>query len=121
MLLMSLAALAMMSGGVQAPAAQRPAIGTCIELDRVSSRIALAPDTLEFTMVGGRVLRNRLRAACPNIEDLDRFHTIQFDTRNGRRVCGGDRFRIVDQRVAASGGSASAPWCRFGAFELVSR
>jgi hypothetical protein len=105
-----------------APAAQAaPHNGRCIQLDQVVRRIVLAPDLMEFETVGGRVLRNRLRAPCPGIEELDRFRTIQFDAQNGRRMCSGDRFRIVDQQLAAQGGSASARWCRFGAFELQRR
>ena len=100
-------------------ASTTPPTRRCLELDQVVERIALAPDLLEFSIVGGGVLRNRLLAGCPRLLDLDRFHTIQFDARNGRRVCSGDRFRIVDQQVAAAGGSPSSPWCRFGAFDRV--
>jgi hypothetical protein len=97
------------------------AAGRCIELDQVVRRIVVAPDVVEFGMVGGAVLRNRLLAPCPRIEELDRFSVIQFDANNGRRMCRGDRFRVVDQQLAAQGGSASSPWCRFGAFEPTAR
>ncbi len=97
------------------------AAGRCIELDRVVRRIVVAPDVVEFAMVGGAVLRTRLLAPCPRIEELDRFGIIQFDANNGRRMCRGDRFRVIDQQLAAQGGAASSQWCRFGAFEPTAR
>lgn len=89
----------------------------CIDLDRVVTRHVLDPRMLEFDLVGGVTVRSRLADACPRLQEIDRTHTLSFDNRNGRRICAGDRFKVVDLVIAGAGGTASFAWCRFGAFE----
>jgi len=94
--------------------------GSCIDADRIVSRRAVPPDTIEFTLPRGQIYRNRLAQVCPHLSELDRTYVIEFEHRNGQRVCGGDRFRLVDPIAARSGGGAGFPFCRFGAFQRVS-
>ena len=84
----------------------------CIDLSRVSSRIAEGPDRIRFDMLGGRVWENRLPGRCPGLEASRDFGALAFEVQ-GTRLCRGDRVRAIDS--AAGGYGASGP-CRLGRF-----
>lgn len=114
--LIALAALTTSGAAWSRPDTRTPV--TCIDADRIVTRRVVAPDTIEFTMPRGAVYRSRQQ--CPNLSELDRTYILQFDHQRGRRICDGDRFRLIDPVAASAGGAAGFPYCRFGTFERVS-
>ena len=109
-----LASTGMLSiGAIQARS--RPASApTCIDADRIVSRRVVSADTIEFRLPRGAIYRSTLAQPCPHLPELDRTYIIAFENRNGRRTCGGDRFRLIDPVAVRAGGGAGFPYCRLG-------
>ena len=106
---------------IAAPAAARrsaPSATACIDSQQIVSRRALAHDAMEFSLTGGRTYRSRIGPSCAHLAELDRTYLLVLEEQQGRRICGGDRFRLIDP-VAARSGGGGFPYCRFGAFERV--
>jgi hypothetical protein len=96
------------------PGVQADAID-CIDLSRVSSRIAEGSDRIRFDLLGGRAYENRLPGRCPGLEASRNFGALAFEVQ-GNRLCRGDKVRAVDP---ALGGYGSSVPCVLGHFTPV--
>ena len=74
---------------------------------------------IEFTLAGGERYRSRLAAACPHLEELNRTYVLELEDRQGGRLCGGERFRLVDPTIARGPEAPGFAVCRFGPFERM--
>jgi hypothetical protein len=113
-----LAALLALSPGAVAKE-RAPAGGVCLDLDQVVRQEPVGADTVRFVLTGKRVLVNHLASECPRLNELNGFRQIVWDNRDGRRVCSGDRFRLIEPTQARAVGVSSFPYCRLGRFERV--
>jgi hypothetical protein len=104
-----------------AAARDRAPSGPCIDLDQVVSQQPAGPAAIDFQLTGKRTFRNTLASECPNLGELNRFRQIVWDNRDGRRVCPGDRFRLIETTQARAVGAGSFPFCRLGSFTQVTR
>ncbi|VXD07338.1 conserved hypothetical protein [Sphingomonas sp. T1] len=107
---------------IAAPGSARripPPATTCIDGERIVSRRAQVPDAIDFTLTGGKTYRSRIGPSCAHLAELDRTYLLVLEEQQGRRICGGDRFRLIDAVAARSGGGGGFPYCRFGPFERV--
>ena len=105
----------------QAASHDRAPSGQCIDLDQMVSQQPAGPAAIDFQLTGKRTFRNTLASECPNLGELNRFRQIVWDNRDGRRVCPGDRFRLVETTQARAVGAGSFPFCRLGSFTQVTR
>ena len=87
----------------------------CIDLSRVSSRIAEGPDRIRFDLLGGLSYENRLPGRCPGLEASRNFGALAFEVQ-GSRLCRGDKVRAVDPSL---GGYAGSVPCTLGRFTPV--
>ena len=87
----------------------------CIDLSRVSSRIAEGPDRIRFDLLGGQSYENRLSGRCPGLEASKNFGALAFEVQ-GNRLCRGDKVRAVDSSLGGYGGSVP---CLLGRFTPV--
>lgn len=112
--------IALSATAAAAPPSDRPtAGGTCIDWRRVVTRSVIAPDVIEITLAGGARYRSRLPAACPHLDELNRAYVLELEDRQGGRLCGGERLRMIDPVVARGPGAPGFAVCRFGPFERV--
>lgn len=96
--------------------ARAPSGPSCIDTRQIVGRQAGAPDRLTLTLTRKRQVDAQLAEPCPHLVDLDRDYTIVFDHRDGDNLCRGDRFQVVDPRIATAGGAGSFPFCRISRF-----
>jgi len=75
-------------------AASQPGTLGCIDPRSVLSRRAEGADTIIFDMLGGRQYRNRLRAACPGLEQAGDASTLAIEQK-GAMLCQGDFVRVI--------------------------
>ena len=110
----ALAGCAVAPPPAQQVASQGP---NCIALDRVVGRRAVAPNAVEFDLIGGTRVRNQLATVCPGIERLGDLAAIAITspTHSGQ-LCSGDRVRIFDPVEARATGLQSYPECVLGDF-----
>jgi len=100
-----------------APAVARDRSGpSCINTQQIVGRQARSADRLTLTLTRKRQVDAQLAEPCPHLVDLDRNYTLVFDRRDGDNLCRGDRFRVVDPKIATAGGVGSFPFCRISRF-----
>ena len=105
------------SVALAAPAARPPGTIACIDPQQKQGTSAEGDDTIIFH-VGNRTYRNRLDSACPGVERLNTFSSLETEPFGGR-LCQGDTVRIFDSQAARGVGIAAYPRCRLGWFEPV--
>lgn len=113
-----------LAGCAAAPPAQQlsDAAPTCIALDQVITKKAVAPAAIHFEMVGGRTFRNQLASACPGLDRLGDLAVVAVTSGGeGSRLCRGDRVRVFDPVEARAIGLRSYPECVLGDFVELPR
>lgn len=100
------------------PLAEASGQVNCIDLAQVSGRRVVAPNAVEFEMVGGLTYRNELQGSCPSAARGDPSAIIQTESQS-TRICRDDRIRIYDPVEARATGASSFPVCRLGSFTAV--
>lgn len=95
-----------------APSSQRR---TCIDTGRIATREPLGPQSLALTLVGGRRVTLLTQGACAHLDEIGRRYLLEFEHREGRKLCVGDRLRAVDPLLLGTGGAVATPFCRVAA------
>ena len=92
---------------------------SCLTHSAIASSIVEDEQTIRFEMLGRRVYRNRLPAACPELRQVRHgFATLAFDL-HGASICQGDLIRVTDlSRVGAVNLEATTA-CPLGSFERM--
>ena len=81
----------------------------CIQISRLRNSVGRDDRTIDFNLIDGRVMRNRLPQACPGLAFEDRFlYRTSLD-----RLCSVDTITILH-----SGGGRGAT-CGLGSFQEV--
>lgn len=92
---------------------------SCITHATISSSIVEDDRTIRFEMLGRRVYRNRLPAACPELRQV-RYGgaTLAFDL-HGASICQGDLVRVTDLSRGGAVNLEAIAACQLGAFERL--
>ncbi|MBM7407393.1 MULTISPECIES: hypothetical protein [Sphingomonas] len=91
------------------PSSQRR---TCIDTGEIATREPLGLQSLAFTLVGGRRVTLLTQGACAHLDEIGRRYLLEFEHREGRKLCAGDRLRAVDPLLLGTGGAVGTPFCR---------
>lgn len=96
------------------PAAQRR---TCLDTGRIATRAPLGPDALALTLtlVGGRRVTVSTQGGCAHLDEIGSRYLLEFQHPEGRKLCVGDRFRVVDPLLRGATGAIGTPFCRVAA------
>ena len=108
------------SGPDEASAAPIGPAVSCINVDQISGRRPVAPNSVVFEMAGGVTYRNDLKDRCPGLEHADPLYTIALEV-YGSRVCEDDTVRVFDPAQARAVGINAFPKCRLGKFTPIAR
>jgi len=93
----------------------------CIFLDQVVARRTIAPNAVEFEVVGGITYRNDMATECKSVARLgpSAIIGVTSDGDTGM-LCAGDRVKIFDPVEVKATGLRSYPYCRLGNFTVAS-
>lgn len=100
---------------LSASAPGQPPRRTCLDTGRVATRVPVGPGTLALTLTGGRRVILSTRGECAHLDEIGARYLLEFEHSEGRKLCVGDRFRVVDPLLLNAAGAIGTPFCRVAA------
>jgi len=92
---------------------------SCVTQSAIASSIVEDDQNIRFEMLGRRVYRNRLPAACPELRQVRHgFATLAFDL-HGSSTCQGDLIRVTDLSRGRAVNLEATTACPLGSFERL--
>ena len=107
------------AGADQRPVEKAGDSRSCLTHSAIASSIVEDERTIRFEMLGRRVYRNRLSAACPGLRQVaNGFGALSFDLHGGS-LCSGDTIRVLDPSRGNTMTLQTATICRLESFERL--